>query len=313
MFRRLSLCLLALLWPVAAVQAANVTVEKDDEGVAVKIDGELFTRYLTQSNTKPILWPIIGPSGKEITRQYPLREALATEKADHPHQRSLWFSHGDVNGVSFWHETKESGTIKHRKFNKIEGGERPTIQTTNDWITPQGERVCEDVRTFTFGADDDKRWIDVEVTVTAPADKEVKFGDTKEGTLGVRVAGTMDVDAKQGGKIVNSREQVNGDAWGRPAEWVDYHGPVAGETVGIAILNHPASFRFPTTWHVRTYGLFAANPFGLHNFPDGKSADGSVTLKPGESFTLKHRIVFHTGDEKQAKIAEAFAEYAATK
>ena len=129
--------------------------------------------------------------------------------------------------------------------------------------------------------------------------------------MGVRVAGTMDVDAKKGGKIVNSREQANEAAWGRPAEWVDYHGPVEGDTVGIAILNHPSSFRFPTTWHVRTYGLFAANPFGLHDFPDGQGVDGSHTLQPGESFTLKYRIVFHKRDEKQAKIAEAFAEYAA--
>src|SRR5690606_8595995 len=99
------------------------------------------------------------------------------------------FSHGDVNGTSFWHETAGAGSIKHREFTKIEGGERPTIQTINDWITPQGERVCEDLRTFTFGADETKRWIDVEVTVKAPADKEVKFGDTKEGAFGVRVAG----------------------------------------------------------------------------------------------------------------------------
>jgi hypothetical protein len=180
-------------------------------------------------------------------------------------------------------------------------------------LTPAGEKVCEDLCTFSFGADADKRWIDLEVIVTAPADKEAKFGDTKEGSMGVRVAGTMDVDAKKGGKIVNSRDQADADAWGRPAEWVDYHGPVEGEVVGIAILNHPSSFRFPTTWHVRTYGLFAANPFGLGDFPGGEGVDGSHTLKPGESFTLKYRIVFHKGDEKDGKIAEAFAEYAATK
>ena len=151
---------------LAVSHAAELTVEKDDEGVAVKIDGQLSTRYVTQSNTKPILWPIIGPNGKEITRQFPMGEALATEKADHPHQRSLWFTHGDVNGTSFWHENEGAGTIKHREFTKIEGGERPTIQTTNDWLKPDGEKVCEDVRTFTFGADADQRWIDLEVTVT---------------------------------------------------------------------------------------------------------------------------------------------------
>lgn len=309
MLASLALC---LFFSVTAI-AAELSLEKDDDGVAVKIGDELFTRYVIKSNTKPILWPIIGPNGKEITRQFPMRDALPTEKADHPHQRSLWFTHGNVNGTSFWHENEGAGLIKHREFTKLEGGERAVIQTTNDWVKPDGEKVCEDIRTYTFGADADKRWIDLEVTVTAPADKEVKFGDTKEGSMGVRVAGTMDVDAKKGGKIVNSRDQVDEAAWGRPAEWVDYHGPVGDDTVGIAILNHPSSFRFPTTWHVRTYGLFAANPFGLHDFPDGQSADGSHTIRPGENMTLKYRILFHGGDEKQAKIAEAFADYAATK
>ena len=141
-------------------------------------------------------------------------------------------------------------------------------------------------------------------------DTEVKFGDTKEGTFGVRVAGTMKVEAKKGGKIVNSDGHVDKAAWGKPAPWVDYHGPLDGQTVGIAILNHPSSFRFPSYWHVRTYGLFTANPFGLHNFKNSNEVDGSHTLKPGQSFTLRYRVIFHKGDEKEAKIAEAFAKYA---
>lgn len=93
---------------------------------------------------------------------------------------------------------------------------------------------------------------------------------------------------------------------------MDYHGPVENETLGIAVLNHPTSFRFPTYWHVRTYGLFAANPFGLKNFQNNKDADGSHTIKPGESFTLDYRIVLHRGDESQANIAQAFVDYAKT-
>lgn len=129
--------------------------------------------------------------------------------------------------------------------------------------------------------------------------------------MGVRVAETIKVDAKQGGKIVNSDGLVDQAAWGKRASWVDYYGPVEGQTVGIAMLNHPSSFRYPTYWHVRTYGLFAANPFGLHDFlgKNAKDADGSYTLKAGESLSLRYRLVFHKGSEKEGRIAETWEKY----
>jgi hypothetical protein len=146
------------------------------------------------------------------------------------------------------------------------------------------------------------------VIVTAVAD-EVKFGDTKEGSFGLRIAESMRVDRKLGGKIVTSEGLEDDKAWGQPAKWVDYYGPVQGEQLGIAILNHPSSFRYPTHWHVRTYGLFAANPWGLGDFSKGKE-NGEHTMKKGESFKLGYRVIFHKGNEKDGKIAEAFAEYA---
>jgi len=292
----------------ARVGAAEVTAEPSEKGVVVKIDGQLFTEYLVDTGLKPklgpILWPIIGPTGKPMTRAYPMAEGPG-ERPDHTHHRSLWFNHGDVNGLSFWHIE----TIQHREYVRVESGPQAVIVTRNDWIGPSGEKVCEDQRSLTFGVDGDTRRIDYDVTVKATGGP-VKFGDTKEGSMGVRVAGTMKVDAKLGGRIVNSEGQTDGEAWGKRAAWVDYHGPVDGQTVGVAILNHPDSFRFPTYWHVRTYGLFAANPFGWHNFKGSDEYDGSYTLAPGESFTLRYRFLFHKGDEKDGKVAEAFSAYA---
>jgi len=167
--------------------------------------------------------------------------------------------------------------------------------------------LLNDVRTIRLGSDATSRWIDFDITLTAAAD-EVTFGDTKEGSFGLRIAETMRTDRKLGGKIITSEGLTDAEAWGKPAAWVDYHGPVQGETLGIAILNHPSSFRYPSHWHVRTYGLFAANPWGLGDFTGGKQ-DGAHTLKKGESVTLRYRVVFHPGDEKAGKIAERFAEY----
>ena len=128
----------------------------------------------------------------------------------------------------------KNGTIEHREYVRQEEGSQAVIQTRNDWMSPEGKRVCEDLRAMTFGADHQMRWIDFQVRVTA-SDGRVVFGDTKEGSFGVRVAGTMSVDRKLGGKIVNSEGQVDADAWGKRAAWVDYTGPVDGEIVGIAI------------------------------------------------------------------------------
>jgi hypothetical protein len=167
----------------------------------------------------------------------------------------------------------------------------------------------EDERTLVFGGDSERRWIDFSVTLVANHGPVV-FGDTKEGSFGVRVAETMKVDAKLGGRIVNSEGQIDKDAWGKRASWVDYQGPVDGKTVGIAILNHPSSFCYPTYWHVRTYGLFAANPFGVKDFTGDKSADGAYTLEPGKSIKLRYRVLLHKGDEKEGRVAEAFAQFA---
>ncbi len=292
------------------VCAAEITVEKSEQGAAVKIDGKPFTEYVVKSGTKPILWPVIGPTGKAMTRGWPMNDdAPASEKRDHPHHRSFWFTHGEVNGVDFWSEGSKAGRIVHREFAKIEGTPVPTIVAVNDWQDRDGKKICEERQTILFGSDDGRRWIDFTTAMKA-TEGPLTFGDTKEGAFGVRVAGTMKVDAKQGGKIVNSEGQSDGGAWGKPAAWVDYHGPVEGETLGIAILDHPSNFRHPTTWHVRTYGLFAANPFGLHDFAGGdKNVDGKHTIEKGETLTLRYRVLLHKGDEKEGRVAEAFEAF----
>jgi hypothetical protein len=246
-----------------------------------------------------------------MTRAWPLREGDATEKTDHVHQKSFWFDHGNVNGFDFWAETlatsAKQGKQVHTELVKAESGKIGTLVTKTDWVGPDGAKVCTDVRTLRFGGDADSRWIDFDVTVTAAAD-QVTFGDTKEGSFGLRIAESMRVDRKMGGKIVTSEGLEDDKAWGQPAAWVDYYGPLQGEQLGIAILNHPSSFRYPTHWHVRTYGLFAANPWGLGDFTAGKQKS-DYTMKKGESFTLRYRVIFHKGDEKAGKIKDAFAAY----
>lgn len=295
---------------LSQAMADQFEVAQTPDGVTVQLDGRLLTRYLIKSGAKPVFWPVIGPYGDAVTRSYPIGEPLAGEKQDHVHQRSFWFTHGNVNGVDFWAETPGHGEIVHREFVTVSGGDVATIVTRNDWLGPDGVKICEDRRSFVIrNLGDGAVCFDCDIEVTAILEKVV-FGDTKEGSFGVRTAGSMDVDAKLGGRIVNSEGQTDAAAWGQRAPWVDYQGPVQGKTVGIAIMNHPSSFRFPTYWHVRTYGLFAANPFGVRDFTADKTADGSHSMAKGESFVLRHRVLLHKGDEREGRVAEIYADYA---
>jgi hypothetical protein len=296
-----------ILFGGATLGRAEVTVEKTEQGAVVKIDGNLFTEYLTKSGNKPVLWPILGPAGKPITRGFPIAPRPG-ETHDHIHQRGLWFTHGDANGVVTWSQEKGTGEIVHREFTRLSSGEVGTIAARTDWLGPDGKRVCEGLSTYTFRKDGDARIIDAELTLKA-TDGDLKLGDNKEGSFGLRLADSMRVDSKLGGKIVNSAGETNESAWGRPAEWVDYHGPVDGKTVGVAIFDHPSNPGYPTRWHVRTYGLFAANPFTQHAF-DNTLKDGSIVVPTGKSITFHYRVLIHPGDERQGKIAERYAEFA---
>jgi hypothetical protein len=183
------------------------------------------------------------------------------------------------------------------------------------------KKTCEDERTLLFGtrANGD-RWIDFSVKLTA-SEGEIVLGDTKEGTFGVRVADSLRVTARPPGRIVNSRGQVNNDAWGMPAEWVDNSATLAGEVVGIAILSHPTNLRPACRWHARDYGLLSANPFGEREFlaearrlrgPD-EPEQGQRAIAPGTSLTLRYRVLLHRGDAEAAGVAEAFREFAASR
>ena len=282
-------------------------------------DGDtLIAGYIADSNGRPIVYPVIGPKGQSLTRHFPMNTSVAFEKQDHDHHRSVWFGHGDVNGIDFWTDDEGTGTIVQRtgsavvdKSSFIKKG-AVVITTQNDWMSPDGERMLSDVRRIAFFNDkgpkeESRRVIDFDVLLIA-SEGDVNFGDTKEGTFGVRVAGSMKVEANQGGQIINEAGDRNEDTWGKRSAWVDYSGPVHVKggplnIAGITIHDCPSSFGYPTRWHVRGYGLFAANPFGVHQFDGGQKRSG-VVLREGKTMRLNYRVILHDG-ELNKEVAEA--------
>jgi hypothetical protein len=288
----------------------GVALTPVEGGVQVTVDGRAFTTYLSQSGGKPICYPLTGPTGQGLTRNYPMK-AVPGEKQDHPHHRSLWFTFGDVNGVDFWAETDKSGQIRQTSLETVAGPVVGILRTTNDWVARDGTRVCSDRREFRFYRTDNGRLFDVTVTVLASAGRDVVFGDTKEGMFGIRLAETMRPEAKLGGVLVNAKGERNEAAWGRPAVWLDASGPVEGQVVGLAMLEHPSSFRAPTYWHARTYGLIAANPFAHRDFLRDKTRNGSHTIPAGQSIRFSYRVWLHRGTAEDAGVDRAWQQYAA--
>lgn len=285
----------------------GIAFRPNGSNVIIELQQRLLTEYHVDAGHKPFFFPMIGPTGESYTRAYPLG-SVALEDRDHPHQRSCWFTFGNVNGIDFWGEAKESGRIREssRVF-IVEGPELGRMRTTDEWLAPDGRKVLDDERLVTFYHTEKSRVIDFDIKLEATGGP-VTFHDTKEGMFGLRVASSMDVNKKAGGMITNAEGLTNDKAWGQPSPWVDYVGPVKTKTVGIAILNRPDSFRYPTTWHVRTYGLFAANPFGWHDF--GKPEKGDYTLPAGQSISFHYRVILHEGDTKSIGLPQLFHGYA---
>jgi len=272
--------------------------------ISVVINGLPFSNfYVGTAYAKPFLAPLRSPDGVIVTRQWPL-ENVPGESRDHPHHRGLWIGYGDVSGVNFWENELNSGTSKGnpdikgrvvlRKLDALEPGAKSgRITATFGWETPGRGEILQERRTMTFYSSRDVRRIDVEAVLTA--EQEADFGDTKEGFFAIRMADSM---TEKNGGLIRSSTGAKGEknAWGKRADWVDYSGTVDGKKVGITLYDDPQNYSHPPRWHVRAYGLFAVNPFGLKDFDPQSTEHGGYTLHPRQSLTFRYRVMIHSGD-----------------
>jgi hypothetical protein len=291
----------------------GVRIVESNQVLRVELNGQLFTQYHYQNVSRPFLYPLLGAGGEHLTRRWP-QETVPGEEHDHPHHHALWYAHGDVNGVDLWSESDKAGRTVHQTFLKQESGrDRGVIVERNEWRSREGKALAHEERTLEFHRPaGTERIIDFTFKIQA-TQGELVLGDTKEGTFAIRVAESMRVmqpkNQPGAGHLVNSRGDRDGAVWGKRAEWADYYGPVDGKTVGVAIFDHPANPRYPTWWHARDYGLFAANPFGQHDFEKRAKGAGDLKIPEGGSVTFRYRVVLHPGDTQEAGIAARHAEY----
>ena len=320
------------------LEKAKISFENDEEAkkVIVKINGTEFTSYVYDQQTpKPILYPIITKSGKTITRGFPYAPR-ANERVDHPHHAGLWFNYGDVNGLDFWNNSYAIPESEKDKYGsiipiKIIGmdAEKGMLSVKAVWRTSTDADLLEETTSFVFGEEGTTRFI--ERTTVLKALVDVAFKDNKEGMIGLRVARELEMPSDKpavftdskgivttvkaanndgvSGDYLSSDGKTGNDVWGTRNNWVRLQGVIKGETVSVTILENKKNVGYPTYWHARGYGLFAANPLGQAAFSDGKEVL-DFKLKKGASVTFKYKILIHNGSElAKGTIEQAFSDF----
>jgi hypothetical protein len=327
-----------------AAQTQRIQVVPNEAGrrVDVIIDGKPFTSYIWPTTLKkPTLFPLRSANGTVVTRGYPL-EPRKGERVDHPHHVGLWLNHGNVNGLDFWNnsdaikadQAPKYGTIVHRRIVEAKGGkDRGNLVIEADWLKPDGKALLKEHTEFEFKGEAGSRTIDRTTTLTALGERVV-FQDDKEGTFGMRVARGLELPYDKAEVLIDesghptpkpvldntgvsgqyiSSEGLKGDAvWGTRGRWMMLTGTVDAQPVTLAILDNPANPGFPTYWHARGYGLFAANPLGEKVLTNGKK-ELNLTLDPGKSTTFHFRVLILNGTAKPDDIEKAYQAFAPQK
>lgn len=323
-----------------AAAAAGVQVKPDvaQRRVDITVDGQPFTSYIWPATLKkPVLYPIIDSDGLTVTRGYPLAPRPG-ERTDHPHHDGLWFNYSNVNGYDFWNNSDAIPAVREPKMGTIRfdrvvssssGAHRGELVTESTWIDGSGKPIIAETTRFAFMNHDGVRTIDR--TATLHALDTVVFHDDKDGLLGLRVASWLESPEAKGGTFTDgsghitkvsgaspdasgvylTSEGVKGEAaWATRGRWCSLTGHTGDHVATIAIFDHPGNPGYPTYWHARDYGLFAANPLGRDNF-DKTLATFNYTIEKGQTATFRYRVVFYPRAVTAAELnreADAFAK-----
>lgn len=306
--------------------------------IDITAGGQLFTSYRWPPDImKPVLYPLLTANGTAVSRGFPIAPRQG-ERVDHPHHVGLWFNYGNIDGFDFWNnspaipEAKRNesyGRIVHGGVDElIPGDGEGTMLTHESWVGPQGREIMKEKTEYHFIVEGPARIIDRITTLTA-GDSAVSFGDSKEGLLGIRVARQLEMPSNEALTLTDDRgiptevkqmsnEGVSGNyrssegitgenVWGTRAKWMELSGTIGDEKISLVICDHPDNLNYPTYWHARGYGLFAANPLGVKEFTEGKETL-NYQLPAGQSVTFRYRVIIYSGPELTADRITAYAE-----
>ena len=292
--------------------------------IDIFIGDKLFTTFMYPDNLeKPVLYPVHAANGTVVTRGFPLN-TQPNDPTDHPHHLGIWFNFENVNGLDFWNNSfaipKEKkhlyGWIHTDKILETSGGTKGVLSYHANWTNQQKRVLLEESTRLEFSGTKHQRIID-RVTVLK-ADTTVTFTDAKDGMLAIRLAHALQIPTNKDqqfkddkgnvtvvkggadniptGNYITSEGKQGDEAWSTRARWCKVYGKMGNDSISITIIDHPENINYPTFWHARGYGLFAANPLGERIFTNGKTFK-DLQLKKGESVTFRFRIIVDEGSE----------------
>lgn len=250
---------------------------------------EIARYHFGPTLSRPFLFPIIGPSGRSLTRIGHPHDAES-----HSHHNSVWISHHSVNDVDFWGD-RGGGKIRHKRIVDFrDGAKAASIVAENHWLSGEGKILLLETRTMTALPLENRECLMIIDLKFSAADTAVTLGKTPFGMIGVRMAKTIGVN-DGGGNIRNSEGAVNEKQvfWKR-AKWVDYSGPITDEKLeGVTLFDHPDNPNFPSHFHVRNDGWMGAS----------LTFDGPRTIQPNEPLHLRYGLYIHS-DMKPTRAVE---------
>ncbi|WP_372932806.1 PmoA family protein [Mariniphaga sediminis] len=272
----------------------KVTAEQVGDKIEFRVNGNLFTSYILSEFEKyPFFFPVNGPSNASVT---------SMRNANYPHHSSLFFGCDKVNGGNYWQEGLERGQIISLRADILETGNgKAVVENECIWKRPGADAPIKDKRKITVSVPSSEKFqIDFDIVM------EMLMDVTIDKTNHSLFSGRMDPDLAvvNGGTMVNAEEETGEKGtFGKRSAWMDCSGKRMGKTEGMAILQHPSNEWFPAPWFTRDYGFFSPTPM---YWPENEK---NITLKKGEQIELRYRVIVHSGNHKEAKIAEEFEKY----
>lgn len=321
-------------------EMVNIVKSSSQNKISVFIGNKLFTSFLYPDTLeKPVLYPVHAANGTIVTRGFPFK-TQSGDPSDHPHHVGIWFTYENVNGLDFWNNSyaipkaKKNlyGWIRTDKILNISNGTKGIISYHANWTNQQKNILLEETTRLQFSGTKHQRVIDRITVLTA--DTTVIFFDAKDGLYGIRIAHALQIpsnkdqeykdnkgnvtivkggtDSIANGNYLTSEGKTGDDAWSTRGRWCKVYGKMGSDSISITIIDHPENPNYPTFWHSRGYGLFAANPLGEKIFTNGKSSK-NLLLKKGESVTFRYRIVIENnkttlGVDDLNNLADDFAK-----
>lgn len=285
---------------------ASIKLVEGDDRVLAYNHGDIISDSLPEDDYRRsrscYIHPLWGLNGEVLTDDFP---------ADHVHHHGVFWTwpHVEIDGRHY--DLWVSRGIRQRFIKWLHRSEGPVaavIGVENGWFVDDRQVMTERIWIRAFQASETQRAIDLQL-VFSPTDRPVKLvGSPGKSYGGLTVR--FDVWPRRDAIVrvpertlrhVGSGQASAEDLSNTRLPWASLssHFPDAPHRSAGTILIHPDHPDYPPTWLTRCYGPLCVGWPGV----EGRE------FQPGESFTLRYRLLVHKTEVEHAHLQQAYAAY----